>query len=190
MGHEPSITGDHRVGMKQVVLDHSSILVCHMLQLLARAHVAQREDSFGTRPEVTRRQRSTHRRPPRSHLARDRACRHSATDRSRPAGPLPRAFPALPGDRRPAAVRPHRPCSGLHPRWFPRRTSTRRPSNSVNRSATSESSLRSSTSERFSTVTDVPNAEKTWANSAETYPPPMMIMDRGSSDSLITVSEV
>ena len=60
----------------------------------------------------------------------------------------------------------------------------------MKRFATSASSLRNSTSERLSTVTEVPKAEKTWANSAEMYPPPMMIMDRGSSGSLITVSEV
>ena len=60
----------------------------------------------------------------------------------------------------------------------------------MNRFAMSASSACSSTSERFSTVTEVPNAEKTWANSAAMYPPPMMIIDCGSSASLITVSEV
>ena len=39
-------------------------------------------------------------------------------------------------------------------------------------------------------MTAVPKAENTWANSAATYPPPMMIMDLGSWGSRITVSEV
>ena len=36
----------------------------------------------------------------------------------------------------------------------------------------------------------MPYAENTWANSAATYPAPTMIIDRGSSGSRITVSEV
>ena len=44
----------------------------------------------------------------------------------------------------------------------------RRPNCSVNRAAISSSSRRSSRSERLTTVTAVPNAEKTWANSAAT----------------------
>ena len=60
----------------------------------------------------------------------------------------------------------------------------------MNRFAISASSRLSNTSERFSTVTAVPNAANTWANSAAMYPPPMMIIDFGRSASRITVSEV
>ncbi len=50
--------------------------------------------------------------------------------------------------------------------WVFVRTSTSRPSSSVKRAATSSSSEVSSRSDRFTTVTAVPKAENTPANSA------------------------
>ena len=70
------------------------------------------------------------------------------------------------------------------------RRSTRSPRAAVKRDEISASSCRSSASLRPTRVTAVPYAENTWANSAATYPAPTMIIDRGSSGSRITVSEV
>ena len=63
----------------------------------------------------------------------------------------------------------------------PSRRTTRRLIRSVNRSATTSSACRSSRSPRWSSVTSVPKAAKTWANSAATQPPPTMISDLGSA---------
>ena len=73
-----------------------------------------------------------------------------------------------------SAARTPSPCRSSRTTVRPGRRSQRVAAWSVNRSAISSSSWLSRCLERLTTVTAVPNAENTWANSADTKPPPMM----------------
>ena len=160
--HGSATTGDHRVRMQQVVLHNACILVGDMLELFSRGHVAQHEDAVRSgplvlvdddQPSVVGADRS--RRVP------SRECRRSTSVPLQPTRRRQLAASSSPLGPRGAPVRVRRGVLSTSLTLVLTRTSTRRPRRSVNRSAISTSSRRSSTSDLLTTVTAVPNAENT-----------------------------
>ena len=169
---------------QQILPDHARLVVGHMLELVVRAHVAERENATrgGALVLVDRRHgRRAPRRPPTPR----RAGRRWESGRSPPA-PCRRA--------------PSRRCPVVNvmpvPSWLAPTTlrwlwiSHFLDAMSVNRSHTVSSQCRSNVPPRMTSVTRVPSAEKVCANSAATKPPPTMIRCFGSSPIRMMVSLV